>query len=183
MRAAKYTAQTDHLRRMREKTRQSNNTRKAWGILDVAHMTGGWLWAVAFLLQFAWHLGGILTSLQLRDDGMYDPDDHSLLTKSLAKLYWMAERTPVDALLAWSSYLSLAVIWWNPYFVAFYRGHTRHLCGFKQWYYFQILICSVRLLLQRPSLGIHRGTVSQSITREAILSAHGGVMALSLLVR
>ncbi|EMR61419.1 putative integral inner nuclear membrane protein ima1 protein [Eutypa lata UCREL1] len=61
LREASYTARTDHLRRMMDRTRTQRQEVKQRGILDLVDMTGRWIWHMGYILQFWWHAAVLLS--------------------------------------------------------------------------------------------------------------------------
>ncbi|ATY60972.1 hypothetical protein A9K55_006743 [Cordyceps militaris] len=175
IREAGYTAKTDHLRRMMDKSRGRKATRKA-GVLDVASALGAWLWRGGLVAQLLWHVRHILQALERPDDGMYDPDDASVYVKSLVAakpvLTWLPDG---DVLIQMSIAAAILSSWWNPHFVQFTRGFTRHLLGFTRWYSFQGLIIFFRILF-RSVLGIHGGDAPSQSAQLSVHLATAGIM-------
>ncbi|KOS17699.1 Integral inner nuclear membrane protein ima1 [Escovopsis weberi] len=177
---AGYTAKTDHLRLMMEKSR-TRNVPKRTTPLDLADSAGRWLWWAALFLQTLWHLVNVARWLQQQHEsqqqqqqqhgqGMYDPDEKppmgvamvALLSRGIALL------PDAHALIRWSISAGLLSVWWNPHFVQLSRGFTRHLVGFAQWYLFQGLIIVLRYLFR--NIVSMQGGMAQS--RHAQLSVH-----------
>ncbi|KAJ4261694.1 hypothetical protein NW762_007132 [Fusarium torreyae] len=169
IRQAGYTAKTDHLRRMMEKSRGKKNAPEKTGALDWVDSLGKGLWWGGLVMQMLWHLRAVSFALQHQDVGMYDPDDRSWSTLAVTGLAWAAELLPPpDTLINGAVAASILSAWWNPQFVQVTRGFTRHLLGFTQWYSFQGLIVFFRFLFRRV-LEMDGG---QAQSRNAQLSAH-----------
>ncbi|KAF4472015.1 hypothetical protein FALBO_1076 [Fusarium albosuccineum] len=169
IRRAGYTAKTDHLRRMMEKSRGRRVDPGRTTTLDWANSLGRGLWWGGLVMQMLWHLRTITHALGQRDEGMYDPDDRSLPTMAVAGLTWaVAFLPPADTLISAAVTASILSAWWNPQFVQVSRGFTRHLLGFTQWYSFQGLIIFFRFLFRRV-LEMNGG---KGQSRNAQLSAH-----------
>ncbi|KAL7943772.1 Ima1 N-terminal domain-containing protein [Trichoderma barbatum] len=166
---AGYTAKTDHLRRMMEKTR-NRQVPKRMTSLDVVNAMGRWLWWGGFLIQIVWHLVSASYILEKREgNGMYDPDDQSTTKQMIAWLNRLRACLPAaETLIGWSIRAGFLSAWWNPHFVQFNRGFTRHLLGFTQWYCFQGLIIFFRYIF-RSVLHMQGG---QAQSAGAQLSAH-----------
>lgn len=179
IRQAGYTAKTDHLRRMMDKSRgrtaAAATTRRA-GILDAVGVVGAWLWRAGLAAQLLWHLQHILRALERQDNGMYDPDDSGVVVKGLAAtrmaLAWLPDG---DALIRASIAAAILSAWWNPHFVQFSRGFTRHLLGFTRWYSFQGLIVFFRILF-RSVLSMQGGAAQSQSAQLSVHLATAGIM-------
>ncbi|KAH6608211.1 hypothetical protein Trco_004524 [Trichoderma cornu-damae] len=165
---ATYTARTDHLRRLMQKGR-GRRVPKRTTSLDVANAMGRWLWWAGFVIQLAWHLVSVSHVLDVREDGMYDPDEQSAVKQMTAWLNQLRAFLPAaDTLIGWSIKTGFLSAWWNPHFVQLTRGFTRHLPRFTQWYCFQGLIIFFRYIF-RSVLHMQGG---QAQSAGAQLSAH-----------
>ncbi|KAL7931661.1 Ima1 N-terminal domain-containing protein [Trichoderma chlorosporum] len=166
---ADYTAQTDILRQMMEKSR-SRRIPKKTTFLDVVNAMGRWLWWGGFVIQIVWHLVSVSYVLgKQEENGMYDPDESTTTKQTIAWLNWFQAFFPAaDILIGWSIRIGFLSAWWNPYFVQLIRGFTRHLFGFAQWYCFQGLIIFFRHIF-RSVLHMQGG---QAQSPGAQLSAH-----------
>ncbi|KAF4976713.1 hypothetical protein FZEAL_6661 [Fusarium zealandicum] len=169
IRRAGYTAKTDHLRRMMEKSRGRRVDPGRTTILDWADSLGRGLWWGGLMMQMLWHLKAVAFALEHQDVGMYDPDDSSWPTMATACLSWVvAFLPPGETLMGGAVMASILSAWWNPQFVQVSRGFTKHLLGFTQWYSFQGLIIFFRFLFRRV-LEMNGGKAQ---SRSAQLSAH-----------
>ncbi|KAF4456432.1 hypothetical protein F53441_1436 [Fusarium austroafricanum] len=169
IRRAGYTAKTDHLRRMMEKSRGRKSAPEKKGALNWVDRLGKGLWWGGLAMQMLWHLRAVTFALQHQDVGMYDPDDKSWSTLAVTGLGSAVALLPsADTLINLAVGASILSAWWNPQFVQVTRGFTRHLLGFTQWYSFQGLIVFFRFLFRRV-LEMDGG---QSKSRNAQLSAH-----------
>ncbi|KAM0251711.1 hypothetical protein ACHAQJ_008032 [Trichoderma viride] len=168
---AGYTAKTDHLRRMMEKSR-GRKVPKRMTSLDVANAMGRWFWWGGLVIQIAWHLVSVSHVLEIhaiQEDGMYDPDDQSATKQMISWLHHLRGFLPAaDTLIRWSIKAGFLSAWWNPHFVQLNRGFTRHLLGFTQWYCFQGLIIFFRYIF-RSVLHMQGG---QAQSNGAQISAH-----------
>ncbi|KAF5637506.1 hypothetical protein F25303_7904 [Fusarium sp. NRRL 25303] len=169
IRRAGYTAKTDHLRRMMEKSRGRKISPEKRGALDWVDSLGKGLWWGGLVMQMLWHLRAITLALEHQDVGMYDPDDRSWSTLAVKGLGLAVALLPsADALINSAVVASILSAWWNPQFVQVSRGFTRHLLGFTQWYAFQGLIVFFRVLFRRV-LEMDGGKAQSRNTK---LSAH-----------
>ena len=168
---ASYTARTDHLRRMVERTRNIRQGRggSAKTALDWVDLAGRALWWGGLLVQLLWHLKLAIHILQMQDaeGGMRDPDAANPVGEAAAKLQPYVSKLPSEALLLKASLAAgIFSAWWNPQFVKVARGFTRHLLGFTQWYSFQGLIVFFRFVYSSVA------EVVEGQTQSAQLSAH-----------
>lgn len=142
---AGYTAKTDHLRRMMDRTRGTRATSHQRTMLDPINSVGYYLWYASYILQLLWHVKAVLKALARSDDGMYDPDDETWGYQVFRYANTAVDHLPREDLLIWACIVAtMSCFWWNPYFVQFVRGFTRHLVGLEQWYSFQGLIVFFR---------------------------------------
>jgi len=136
---AGYTAKTDHLRRIIDrsrKTRVSTTTP-----LDALDVLGRRLWHTGLALQLVWQLSAIHATLAQLDSAAWPP----WFRWGLAASSQVFLRLPGPApLLRWSILASVASVWWNPRFVQTVRGFTRHLIGLSNWYLYQVMIIAIR---------------------------------------
>lgn len=177
IRQAGYTAKTDHLRRMMDRSRGRKTSNKKATPLDLANVVGRWLWRGGLLAQMLWHLVYISQALEHQGNGMYDPDDASWSAKAIMVLHQSVKMLPdPDLLIQAGIAAGVLSAWWNPHFVQVNRGFTRHLVGLSQWYSFQGLIVFFRILF-RNVLSIDTG---RSWTAQ--LTAHAATAFVMCLV-
>lgn len=157
---AGYTAKTDHLRKMMERSREAKVVRRSTG-LDFANFLGWALWWGALLLQVAWHLKVVT--------GNVFQEDYYGIRRAFELL--PAE----DDLMQESIICTLLSIWWNPQLVQVVRGFTKHILGLKEWYSFQVVIFLSRIV-------IHFMVDLTGQREPAQLSAHLGIGGLTCLV-
>jgi hypothetical protein len=167
-----YTAKTDHLRRLLDKTRQNvvpGNTRKTW--LDVFDILGQISWILGVFGQVLWNFVGISghlvrrfldmsTSNLLSSEPLIDPDSDIALSPLASWMQALLDILDLDGnsiwstgyygitlrnLAEWSLLLSFISIWWNPKFKEGYRGYHRHIKGFQDWYKYQFLLLITRV--------------------------------------
>ncbi|KAI5456533.1 Ima1 N-terminal domain-containing protein [Mariannaea sp. PMI_226] len=170
IRQAGYTAKTDHLRRMVEKSRGRRTEGGRTTGLDWVNDVGRGLWWGGLVLQMLWHLRLVSKALKHTDEGMYDPDDQSWHLLAISGLAWVVTfLPPADTLITGAFVTSVLSVWWNPKFVQVTRGFTRHLLGFTQWYSFQGLIIFFRFMF--PRILVMQGNRGEQ-SRAGQLSAH-----------
>ncbi|KAK1761208.1 Ima1 N-terminal domain-containing protein [Echria macrotheca] len=136
---AAYTAKTDVLRRMLDRSSRHRKRITSRGKLDVLDTVGRWLWVAGLVLQLCWH-GTMVGSLYL---------ESGRIPQGLGTL----ERLPRPEATLWWSVLTTALgVWWNPRFVQVVRGFTRHIKGVSRWYFYQAIAVAMRIVLQRTAL-------------------------------
>lgn len=147
--------------------------------LDVANAMGRWLWWGGLVIQIVWHVVSASYMLDKNESGMYDPDDRSYTKQLITWSNWLRTFLPsAETLIGWSIKAGFLSAWWNPHFVQFNRGFTRHLMGFTQWYCFQGLIIFFRYIF-RSVLEMQGG---QAQSTGAQLSAHFAMVCIMALV-
>ncbi|KAI1139577.1 Ima1 N-terminal domain-containing protein [Hypoxylon sp. FL0543] len=174
---ASYTAQTDHLRRMMDRTRSQRQEVKKRGILDAVDSIGRWSWNLGFSLQFLWHIV-LLWSLILGQYALSGTDSRiaSILNRVQQLCY---DRLPqADRLMRWAINLGLCSLPWNPRFKQTIRGFTAHLLGFKHWYTYQLLI----LLVRYAGLSMAQYSTSKGLQASAQLGAQLAIALLTAYV-
>ncbi|KAI1506192.1 Ima1 N-terminal domain-containing protein [Biscogniauxia marginata] len=142
---ASYTAQTDHLRRMMDRTRSRRRDVKRRGILDAVDVVGKWSWHLGFSLQFLWH---IIVIVSLFVEHYATSEDASRFGSILIYCYRISlGRLPdPDRLITWAINLGMCSFPWNPRFKQTIRGFTTHILGFRQWYSYQLVILLIRAI-------------------------------------
>lgn len=156
---AGYTAKTDHLRRMLDRSLQARTAEqaKARGPLRLFSVLGRYMWFAGFILQGIWHLEmlqGFVVSTDL-------PLLKTLGIKQLLGiLASVLSRLPEpERLMKWSILSTATSLWWNPFFVKTVRGFTNHLLGIGTWYTYQAVIMFLRVLAPGiPKVSRERGT-------------------------
>lgn len=175
---AGYTAKTDHLRKMMDRSRQQRSVRKATTTLDWVAAALRGLWWAGLVLQMVWHARVVLEILSRPGEdasGMSDPDDEGVV--SFAQL-----QSVVDFLQGWEwlRYSLVATVpgcLWNPHLVSWVRGFSRHLHGLWQWYSFQGIILGLRF-----SFYHFMPEFPDPKLRDAMLSAHVAIVGLMSLL-
>ncbi|CAJ2511248.1 Uu.00g068730.m01.CDS01 [Anthostomella pinea] len=142
---ASYTAQTDHLRRMMDRTRSERKEVRKRGILDVVDLAGKWSWYIGFALQFVWQVTVLYTLVM---EQYATSEDESRIAAMLKTLRWInVDELPyTHRLMQWAINLGMCSFPWNPRFKQTIRGFTAHILGFRQWYTYQLLILLIRLV-------------------------------------
>ncbi|KAI1210718.1 Ima1 N-terminal domain-containing protein [Annulohypoxylon truncatum] len=141
---ASYTAQTDHLRRMMDRTRLHRQEVKQRGFLDVVDTLGKWSWHLGFALQLLWHIA-MVWSLIISDPYVLSVADSRIVTALKGVHQLSYGRLPqADQFMKWAITLGMCSLPWNPRFKQTIRGFTAHYLGFKHWYTYQLLILLVR---------------------------------------
>ncbi|KAI0873667.1 hypothetical protein GGS24DRAFT_462542 [Hypoxylon argillaceum] len=142
---ASYMAQTDHLRRMVDRTRSQRTGVKKRSPLDVFDFLGKLSWYTSFALQAAWHT--TVASLLLTES--YASVRHSnWIPVALGAFHRMSAKMlpQSDWIMKWAILIGMCSFPWNPRFKQSIRGFTAHILGFRQWYTYQLLIIIVRFI-------------------------------------
>ncbi|KAI1330700.1 hypothetical protein F5Y16DRAFT_362439 [Xylariaceae sp. FL0255] len=150
---ASYTAKTDHLRRMMDRTRLQRKEVRQRGFLDLVDYLGELSWYAGFAFQTAWHLVVVAFLLAEQFTPAITPaitpaSNNSYVFMVLDTLHRIAASTLpyTDRLMQWAINLCLCSFPWNPRFKQSVRGFTAHILGFRQWYTYQLLILMMRLV-------------------------------------
>ncbi|KAI1084017.1 Ima1 N-terminal domain-containing protein [Whalleya microplaca] len=154
---ASYTAQTDHLRRMMDRTRSQRREVKKHDVLDALDLAGKSSWHFGFALQFVWH-AIMISSLAIE---WYDMSGGNPRVASILSSVQQIgqDRLPhVDRSMQWAINLGMCSFPWNPRFKQTIRGFTAHILGFRQWYTYQLLILLIRFVcLSMAQYGASKG--------------------------
>ncbi|KAI8625448.1 hypothetical protein F5Y19DRAFT_479553 [Xylariaceae sp. FL1651] len=163
---ASYTAQTDHLRRMMDRTRIERKEVKRRGVLDFIEILGKLAWYAGFALQSIWHL--VVLSFLLTEP-YTATEGGSWMSAALDALHRIsAFAIPhTDRLMQCAINLGVCSFPWNPRFKQTIRGFTAHILGFRQWYTYQLLI----LLMRFVALSIMQYSKSQGLPISTQLGA------------
>ncbi|KAI1766451.1 Ima1 N-terminal domain-containing protein [Hypoxylon sp. FL1150] len=170
---ASYNAQTDHLRRMMDRTRVQRREIKKRGVLDIIDSAGKWSWYLGFVLQSLWHIVMLFSFIMGQYAG--SATDFWLITVLDGIKRLGCSRLPhPDQLMRWAITLSMCSLPWNPRFKQTIRGFTAHYLGFKQWYTYQLLI----LLVRYAGLSMVQYSSSKEVSTSAQLGAQIGIAFL-----
>ncbi|KXH36413.1 hypothetical protein CSIM01_04928, partial [Colletotrichum simmondsii] len=178
---AGYTARTDHLRRMMDRSRKVRVAPKQLTSLDVAAKVGKWLWFGGISCQYLWHVASLAAvfATQYDEGPMRDPDadaESSMVQRLSLALILLLPRP--ERLIHWSLWANAVSIWWNPKFVQVFRGFSRHILGLSHWYTFQGLIIFTRFLAMRMT----EMKGGRSAEGSAQMSLHGLMAVLMLAI-
>lgn len=170
---ASYTAKSDHVRRMLDRTRAQRQEVKKRGFLDVIDLAGKWSWNLAFALQLMWHIL-IFGALFVQWAGQNQSDIWAIRAFSAICQIVLGTMPSPDRLIGWAINTSLCSSPWNPRFKQTIRGFTSHILGFRQWYTYQLVI----ILIRYVCLLISQYNDSRGMTPLAQLGAHMVIMIL-----
>ncbi|KAJ0124707.1 hypothetical protein J7T55_006048 [Diaporthe amygdali] len=139
---AAYTAKTDHLRRMLDRTAKIRviTTKSP---LYYCHSVGKWLWFASLVFQLLWHV--CLVSQGLAAQSNRTNDRSWLMLSARVVALFAGYLPPTNQLLKWSFWTSAVSIWWNPKWVDTFKSNTKHLVGFDNYYRYQALIFALKL--------------------------------------
>lgn len=164
---AGYTAKTDHLRRMIDRSRQERTPTAATSLLGMVGALGQYLWLSGFVLQALWH-ASIMRQLvgQCQVPVLGGVWGRWMLDMVVAKFFGVLPGP--ERLMKWSITITAASIWWNPFLVQTIRGFTKHLLGFSTWYTYQVIVMLLRIL----ALGIPNISAQEASEVPTQLAAH-----------
>lgn len=163
---ASYTAKTDYLRRVMDRTRSQLTGAKKRGPLDIIDDLGKLCWYAGFVLQAMWHL--IIISWLVTDPYASMTEGHWALVTMGALHRMVAPTLPQsDLLMRWAINIGVGSFGWNPRFKQSIRGFTAHIVGFKSWYTYQLLVLLVRFV----ALSIAQYSKSQGLPATTQLGA------------
>ncbi|KAL2175354.1 Ima1 N-terminal domain-containing protein [Thermothelomyces heterothallicus CBS 202.75] len=146
---AQYTAKTDLLRRMLDRSASARSRVTTRGWPERFDAAGRWLWIAGFVLQLGWH-AVVVHSLLSQYLIWAEADDARFPFRLLRICGPLVGSLPSDErLLGWSSLATILGVWWNPRFSQVYRGFTRHINGVSKWYCFQAMAVGLRVCLRR----------------------------------
>lgn len=170
-----YTAKTDVLRRMIDRSQQQKViTRRSW--LDVVDTVGRWMWRASYVLELLSHVAGLsVLSFQYCNEDRWNSVSCRLLEICWPLLGWMPE---AKSLLQWSFTVSLLSCWWNPRFVHTIRGFTKHLVGILNWYLYQLMVLFVRCVAPKIFEVVERRAADPRMLAGALI----GAIIMSVLV-
>ncbi|KAI0455079.1 hypothetical protein F5B21DRAFT_213059 [Xylaria acuta] len=163
---ASYTAKTDHLRRMMDRTRSQRTGGKRRGPLDVIDFLGKISWYAGFALQAVWHVTVVFL---LSTESYASTRDGHWVPVALGAFHRMnALMLPYSGrFMQWAINLGMCSFPWNPRFKQSVRGFTAHILGFRQWYTYQLLVLFVRFV----ALSIAQYSKAQGLPATTQLSA------------
>lgn len=168
---AAYTAKTDHLRRMLDRTANIRVVTTSSPVY-YCQSVGKWLWAASLMFQLLWHACLISQGLAAHST----PTNHSswLMLSARAVAVFFRYLPAPDHLLKWSFWTSALSIWWNPRWVDTFKSNTKHLVGISNYYCYQALIFALKLA---ASLFISQLSNVQGPLLAARVTAHVSMVA------
>ena len=171
-----YMAKTDHLRRMRENTKNAMvQMKRSWQRTSLLTLAGSTVWFLSILIHVVCHGLGALSQ-----------EDNSLSAKSVAfkrcivKAY---QHHKVDggcgrrlhSITGWALALSLLTIWWNP---VMRRRWIDRAVGLKEFYKLQLVIAFARFVVWY-TLGRANHL---ELELNAVKAIHLGMLVLNIIV-
>lgn len=178
LRKASYTAKTDHMRRMIDRTKERRHQARRRTLLDYLDLAGKWSWHSAFLLQALWH-AVVLGTLFLEQDQQGVADNWAVITVGKACIPLIKALPQASSIIRWAINMSFVAFAWNPRFKQTIRGFTTHILGFRQWYTYQLVI----ILIRCACLLLSQYNESQGIPALTQLGAHLAISGLMFYVR
>lgn len=170
-----YTAKTDVLRRMIDRTEKTRTTKQR-SPLYLFDGIGRWLRLAGIVLQLLWH-AAVLYALLV--DNIVARDDSPWLHRlsRLGVAFFSLLPSP-DRLIRWSFLVTVCGSWWNPRFVQTVKGFTKHLIGFSNWYMYHVMIIFIRL----ASMTVLTSTPFQTARTSSFVGGHLLMLTFALLV-
>lgn len=167
---AAYTAKTDHLRRMLDRTAK---IRVVTTNSPVYHCqsAGRWLWSASLMFQLLWHVSLISQGLTAHSTRTNDRS-WLMLSARLVALFFGFLPSP-GQLLKWSFWTSVMSIWWNPRWVDTFKSNTKHLVGISNYYCYQALIFALKVaatMLISPFSNIQGPGLAARVTAHASMA-------------
>ncbi|KAK4133184.1 hypothetical protein BT67DRAFT_405203, partial [Trichocladium antarcticum] len=144
---AAYTAKTDVLRRMIDRSASARKKVKTRGWLELVDAAGRWLWIAGFVLQLAWHVVVVQALLTKYSEWVGAGETTVRLLRICGPL--VGKLPSAEQLSRWSTVAALSGAWWNPRFAQIFRGFTRHISGVPKWYIYQGMTIAIRVALPR----------------------------------
>lgn len=173
---AAYTAKTDMLRRMIDRTNANRNV-KSKGWLDLVSLAGRWLWISAFLLQLCWHVRSLVELAAgysvVEQQAPWIQRAFSAYDRAVGQL-----PTP-QHLTSWALAARVCSLWWNPRFVQSIRGFTKHIRGLPTWYCYQFIAVLIQLAFSKLTI-YESADLSQL---NMLVGGHALALAFTLYVR
>ncbi|KAG8164040.1 hypothetical protein KVR01_005958 [Diaporthe batatas] len=161
---AAYTAKTDHLRRMLDRTAKIRVVTTNSPVY-YCQSVGRWLWVASLIFQLLWHL--CLTSKGLADYGRRARDNSWPMLSMRIVAGFLGFLPSPGQLLKWSFWTSAISIWWNPRWVDTFKSNTKHLVGISNYYCYQALIFALKLaatLLVSPLSNMQGPALASRVT-------------------
>ncbi|KAL2263719.1 hypothetical protein VTK26DRAFT_5475 [Humicola hyalothermophila] len=147
---AAYTAKTDLLRRMLDRSASARKSAvRTGGWPERFDVAGRWVWVAGFVLQLAWHSVAVHALLSRRMVRVEEEDALPTFRVLRACDSLVAALPPTERLLRWSIVASFLAAWWNPRFAQIYRGFTKHISGVSKWYIYQAMTVLLRVGLPK----------------------------------
>lgn len=168
---AAYTAKTDHLRRMLDRTAKIRVVTTNSPVYYCQSM-GRWLWAASLMFQLLWHVS--LVSQGLAAQSRRTSDRSWLMLSARVVALFMSFLPSQDQLLKWSFWTSALSIWWNPRWVDTFKSNTKHLVGISNYYCYQSLIFALKLaatLLISPLSNVQGPGLAARVTAHVSMAA------------
>jgi len=179
---AGYTAKTDHLRRMMDRSRKSRfPALTTWSTLRAFDMIGWALWCGGYMFQLAWHAACIARAVE--DQSL----DDARWMRAAWWAFWVGRFIPVGHWGGISVWAAAFGIWWNPEWIKVFNGFSKHILHLPQWYASQLIIITIRALawMSFGNIETDIATISGDMPRltgVAVISGHLAISFLTSLV-
>lgn len=176
---AAYTAKTDALRHMIDRSTGARKSVGKRGWLDLVDLVGRGLWISGYVVQLAWHAAVLYTLLSqyLRWTEVDSGSFAFKMQRTCGPLVgWFLSQ---QWLLQWSTVCGILGIWWNPRFAQTSRGFSKHVRGVFKWYIYQFMTITTRVCLWQ---GVFNRTTAGPLLLKEQLASHSVAAFISFLV-
>ncbi|KAL0470354.1 Ima1 N-terminal domain-containing protein [Neurospora intermedia] len=147
---AAYTAKTDVLLRMIERSNKQRQQVTGWSWLNVFDSLGRWLRTASLVLQLLWHLSIMLMLFKAAIVTRLGETPNPWTLRAVNTCFWFFNLLPsTDRLSGWSLTTAILSVWWNPRYPQLHRGFTKHITGFRAWYMYQAILVFMRFWVRR----------------------------------
>ncbi|KXX82278.1 Integral inner nuclear membrane protein ima1 [Madurella mycetomatis] len=165
---AAYTAKTDALRHMIDRSASARKSVGRRGWLDLVGLVGQGMWISGFVVQLAWH-AAVLYTLLSRYLMWTEADSGSFAFKMQRTCGPLVSRfLSQEWLLQWSTVCGILGIWWNPRFAQTSRGFSKPVRGVFKWYIYQLMTITTRICLWQGVF--NRTTAGPPLLKEQLAS-------------
>jgi hypothetical protein len=144
MKKAVKIAKADYLGRSLANTRAIQNA-PPFNLLSL-HFVGQLLWYPGLFGQLLWHIIHLTATVQHFYPLLWEKYLPGPIAALLSTLSKSTIPFSLSDLALCSIVCSWACGWWNPKFREVERGFTKHITGFRDWYRYQGLIFTIRIL-------------------------------------
>jgi hypothetical protein len=172
VRQAGYTAKTDHLRRMMDRsraTRAAGTSRRS--PLNWADSAGRALWWGGLGVQMGWHVACM--AIAVENESL----DDVRWMRAAWWASWVSMMLPADMLGSLAVWMAVLACWWNPEWVKVFKGFSKHILHLPQWYALQAVLIVARIVAWKVLGNVEHevetlGGEAPHLTGIAVISGH-----------